>query len=46
MFPQAKKALYIMLKHEQIAVDVLVEEDFADGVADAYTHLILTDWHV
>ena len=35
-----------MLKHEQIAVDVLVEEDFADGVADAYTHLILTDWHV
>ena len=46
VFPQAKKALYIMLKHEQIAVDVLVEDDFADGVADEYTHLFLTDWHV
>ena len=31
MYPVAKKGLYIMLKHLQLNVDVIVEEDLYDG---------------
>ena len=31
VYPVAKKGLYIMLKHLQLNVDVIVEEDLYDG---------------
>ena len=37
----AKRSLYITLVHSQVAVDVLTEEDLADGSLNSYSVLYL-----
>jgi hypothetical protein len=41
-----KRALYIALRHAQIALDVVVEEDIMDGTLDQYAVLYATAGHV
>jgi hypothetical protein len=45
-FSPHKKAVYIMLRHLGLVVDVIVEEDLADGTIDSYSLLAVTDRHL
>ena len=42
----AKRSLYIALVHSQIAMDVLTEEDLADGSLNSYSVLYICHAHV
>ncbi len=42
----AKRTLYAAIRHQQIPLDVVVEEDALDGTLDQYNALYLTDAHV
>jgi hypothetical protein len=44
--PAAKRTLYIALKHAQVAVEVVIEEDAAAGHLSHYSTLYITDRHV
>ena len=41
-----KRALYIALRHAQIALDVVTEDDIIDGTLDEYAVLYTTEGHV
>jgi len=45
-FAAAKRALYISILHQQLPLDVVVEQDALDGTLDGYKVLYLTDAHV
>ena len=45
-FSAHKKALYILWRHLGLAVDVIIEDDLADGTLSDYAILALTDRHV
>lgn len=45
-FPAAKRALYTAIRHQQIPLDFLVEQDATDGTLATYKTLYLTDAHV
>ena len=45
-FAAGKRALYIAILHQQLPLDVVVEQDALDGTLDGYTVLYLTDAHV
>ncbi len=45
-FGAAKRALYISILHQQLPVDVLVEQDALDGTLGRYKALYLADRHV
>ncbi len=45
-FAAAKRALYIAIRHQQIPLDFVVEEDALDGTLKQYKTLYLTDKHV
>jgi hypothetical protein len=42
----AKRALYIALKHAQLAIDVLVEEDCEDGTLNEYSILYIANANI
>jgi peptidoglycan hydrolase-like protein with peptidoglycan-binding domain len=41
-----KEALYITLRHDQIALDVVIEDDIVDGTINEYAVMYLTAAHV
>jgi hypothetical protein len=45
-FSAHKKAMYIMLRHLGLMVDVIVEADLSDGTVSQYDLLLVTDRHV
>ncbi len=45
-FAAAKRALYTAIRHQQVPLDFVVEEDAMDGTLDKYKVLYLTDAHV
>jgi len=45
-FAAAKRTLYIALKHQQVPLDFVIEEDALDRSLDAYQVLYLADRHV
>ncbi len=45
-FGAAKRALYVAILHQQLPVDVLVDQDALDGTLDRYQVLYLADRHV
>lgn len=45
-FAAAKRALYIAIRHEQIPLDFVVEQDALNGTLKQYKLLYLTDAHV
>ena len=45
-FAAGKRALYTAIRHQQIPLDVVVEQDALDGTLDKYKLLYLTDAHV
>ena len=45
-FAPAKRALYTAIRHQQLPLDVLVEQDALDGTLGRYRVLYLTDRHV
>ena len=44
--PAAKRTLYIALRHAQVSVDVVIEEDATAGHLAHYNTLYITDRHV
>jgi hypothetical protein len=42
----AKRALYTAIRHQQVPLDFVVEQDALDGTLDRYKVLYLTDAHV
>jgi hypothetical protein len=46
VFKAAKRALYITLRHQHLTVDVLNEQDVAEGRLTKYARLYVTDPHV
>lgn len=42
----AKRSLYTAIRHQQVPLDILVEQDALDGTLDKYKVLYLTDAHV
>jgi len=45
-FAAAKRGLYIAIRHQQIPLDFVVEQDTLDGTLSKYKVLYLTDAHV
>ena len=45
-FSAHKKALYVCFRHLGLAVDVIIEDDIADGTLSDYAIIALTDRHV
>jgi hypothetical protein len=45
-FAAAKRCLYIALRHQQLPLDIVTEEDALAGRLDGYRLLVLTDAHV
>ncbi len=45
-FAPAKRTLYAAIRHQQIPLDVVVQQDALDGTLDRYRTLYLTDAHV
>jgi len=45
-FAAAKRALYTAIRHSQVPLDFVVEEDAVDGTLNKYKMLYLTDAHV
>ena len=45
-FAAAKRGLYTAIRHQQVPLDFLVEEDAVDGTLKQYQVLYLTDAHV
>ncbi len=45
-FAAGKRALYAAIRHQQIPLDFVVEQDALDGTLAAYKALYLTDQHV
>lgn len=45
-FGAAKRALYVAILHQQLPLDVLVEQDALDGTLSRYKAIYLTDRHV
>jgi hypothetical protein len=45
-FAAAKRGLYTAIRHQQISLDFVVEQDALDGTLDKYRVLYLTDAHV
>lgn len=45
-FAAAKRALYIAIRHQQLPLDVVVEQDALDGTLLSYQVLYLADAHV
>lgn len=44
--PAAKRALYLALRHSQLAVDIVIEEDATAGHLQHYSVLYIVDQHV
>jgi hypothetical protein len=42
----AKRAMYVMIRHAQIALDVIVEDDMTDGTIDEYALIFLNAAHI
>ena len=42
----AKRALYVTIRHAQIALDVVTEEDIESGLLNEYALLFVTDQHL
>ncbi len=45
-FAAAKRGLYTAIRHQQVPLDVIVEQDALDGTLSKYKLLYLTDAHV
>ncbi|MBN1607863.1 MAG: beta-galactosidase trimerization domain-containing protein, partial [Polyangiaceae bacterium] len=45
-FLAAKRSLYVAIRHQQLPLDVLVDDDATSGVLDDYQVLYLADRHV
>ena len=45
-FAAAKRALYIMIRNNQIPLDFIVEQDALDGTINKYKTIFITDKHV
>lgn len=45
-FSAAKRTLYIAIKHQQLALDFVVDQDAIDGALNQYKILYLADQHV
>ena len=43
---QAKRSLYIAIRHCQIALDVITEEDIEDGLVNSYALVFLSAPHI
>jgi hypothetical protein len=45
-FGAGKRSLWLLLKHRELPLDIIVEEDLEDGTLSSYEVLYLTDRHV
>ncbi len=45
-FAAGKRALYAAIRHQQVPLDIVVEQDALDGTLSGYKVLYLTDQHV